>query len=171
MDARAPFVLLEPVAPTLWQKLLRRKPRENAAVVINNRFARAENVRDVTAADVSGICRDHRARYGAHVAGRLERLYRDYLTWCLADRRLSAEELADLAHLKAVLGIGDATAAAIHDYVTRQVYCRSVGEVLADGVIDDDERAFLAQLQQELAISGRVAGRIVEAKRRQRAGS
>ncbi|HUF49329.1 MAG TPA: hypothetical protein VMN60_00760 [Longimicrobiales bacterium] len=167
MDARTPFVLLEPVPATLWQRLLRRKPRENAVVEINNRFARAAHVRDVTLSDIYGICQDHRADLSV-VGGRLERLYRDYLTHCLTDRQLSAEELADLAHLKAVLRIGDETAARIHDYAARQIYARSVGEVLADGVIDEAEREFLRALQRDLSIPGRVADRIVDAKRRQR---
>ena len=168
---RAPFARLDPVQPTLWQKILRRKPRENAVVVINNRFADAASVRDVSPAEVAAICREHRVELTGPVGGRLERLYRDYLAHCFSDRRLSQEELADLAHLKAALRIGDETVAAIHDYVARQVYSRSVTEVLGDGIIDEAERAFLAQLQRELALSARAASRIEDSKLRQRSGA
>jgi hypothetical protein len=168
MAARSPFGPLAPVRRTFTQRLLGRRPRENAVVEINNLFAAAASVRDVPREAITRICAEHRSSLTGPLAGRFERLYRDYLAWCLRDRHLSGEELADLVHLQTLLDIPAAAAAAIHEHVARQLYSRSVADVLADGIIDADERAFLGRLQQELAISGRAAHRILEAKMRQR---
>lgn len=168
MAARSPFTALTPVRRTLIQRLLGRLPRENAAIRINNLLACAAGVRDVRHEDVLRICEEHRTTLDGPLAGRFERIYRDHLSYCLADRHLSPDELADLAHLQKLFGIPAVSAAAIHEHVTRQLYRCSVDQALHDGVIDDNERVFLGQLQQELAISGRAAHRILEAKMRSR---
>lgn len=168
--AREPFQTLPPVRRTLVQRLLRRRPRENAHVQINNLLAASASVRDVQRADVDRICERHRTTLSGPLAGRFERLYRDYLAYCLEDRHISADELADLAHLQNLLHIDAATALGINEHVARQVYSRSVAEVLDDGVIDAAERDFLGKLQQELALSGRAAHRILEAKLSQQTG-
>lgn len=169
--ARHPFVPLPPVRRTLLQRVLGRRPRENAPIEVNNLLAKSASVRDVQRADIDRICGMHRTSPTGPLAGRFERLYRDYLAYCLGDRHLSDEELADLTHLQKLLHIPAETAAGIHEHVARQVYSRSVAEVLDDGVIDAGERDFLGRLQQELAISGRAAHRILEAKLRRRTGA
>ena len=168
MSDRTPFVQLPPVRRTLSQRLLGRMPRENAVVEINNLLAAAASVRDVPRARVASICETHRTSLAGPLSGRFERLYRDYLAYCLEDRHLTGDELADLAHLQKLLEIPADSAAAIHEHVARQVYRRSVAEVLDDGVVDADERKFLGRLQQELALSGRAAHHILESKMRQR---
>lgn len=165
---RAPFVVQERKRTGLLRRMFGRPHRENAVVEINNLLARADSVRAVTRAEVEEICREHHTDLNGPLAGRFERLYRDYMTFCLADRHLSDDELADLAHLRTILRIPPETTAAIHEYVARSVYSRSVADVLDDGVIDAEERTFLGRLQHELALSSRAAHRIVEARMRQR---
>jgi hypothetical protein len=167
---RTPFTILAPRKPSLFQRLLRRQPRENAPVLVNNLLAAAAGPRDVSADQVQAICTAHRTELHGRLQGRFERLYRDYLTYCLEDRHLSDEELADLAHLKAVLHIAPETAASIHEHVARHVYSSTVAQALEDGVIDADECAFLGRLQQELALSARAAHHIMEAGRKRSAG-
>lgn len=166
MTGRPPFVPLPPARPTLLQRLRRRRPRENAVIEINNLLAAATTVRAVSRSDVGRICAEHRTSLSGPLAGRFERLYRDYLAYCLEDRHLSDSELADLAHLQNLLNIHAAAAARIHEHVALQVYRRSVADVLDDGVIDTAEREFLGRLQHDLAISGRAAHRILEVNMR-----
>lgn len=168
MVPRRPFPTLTPARRTPLQRLLGRRPRDNAVVEINNLLARADTVQAVSRGDIVRICVEHRTTLDGPLSGRFERIYRDYVAYCLEDRHLSDAELADLAHLQKLLGIAADAAAAIHEHVARQLYRCSVDEALNDGIIDDDERAFLGRLQQELAISGRAAHRILETKLRQR---
>src|SRR5690606_27845740 len=116
---RAPFVVQERKRTGLLRRMFGRPHRENAVVEINNLLARADSVREVTRAEVEEICREHHTDLNGPLAGRFERLYRDYMTFCLADRHLSDDELADLAHLRTILRIPPETTAAIHEYVAR----------------------------------------------------
>ena len=150
--ARSAFQTLPLSRVSLLRQLLRRPPRENAWLEVNNLLACAETVRDVRPEQVARIADRYGMPLRGEFIGRLERLYRDYLVHCLDDRRLSAEEVADLAHLKRILRLSDRTAASIHESVARQVYSQSVEAALADGRIDPDEREFLDTLQSHLAL-------------------
>lgn len=163
-----PFAFITPRRQSLLQRITRHPPRENAPVAVNNLLAAANRPLEVSAEDVARVCAQHRTGLHGRMQGRFERLYRDYLAYCLEDRRLTDEELESLAHLKTILRIEPESAAAIHEHVARQVYSRSVAEVLEDGVIDDEECAFLGKLQQELALSARAAHRLMESGRKRR---
>jgi hypothetical protein len=165
---RRPFEKLPLSRGTLVQRAIGRKPRENAWVEVNNLLASVDEIREVRPEQVARIAERYRMPLRGEFVGRLERLYRDYLVYCLADARLSAEELCDLAHLKRILRLTDRALAEIHESVAKQVYALTVDAVLADGRIDPAERAFLDTLQQHLAISGKVVDRIMLARRRRR---
>jgi hypothetical protein len=162
---RRPFERLPLKSATLLQRVLAKRPRENAWIEVNNLLADADSVRDVRPEQVARVADHYRMPLRGEFLGRLERIYRDYLLFCLADAKLSPDELCDLAHLKRILRLNDRALCEIHERVARQVYAQSVDAVLADGRIDAAEREFLSSLQQELAISSAVVDRIMQARR------
>lgn len=163
----SPFRQLERRKPTWSQRLFGRKPVQNAFVELLDTLRRAASPREVTADDVARI----EAAYGIDIRAmfrsELVQTYRDYMLFCLTDRRLSDDELADLAHLSKLFGFDAATCEAIHRNVARRVYLRSVNEVLADGTIDASEREFLRRLREHLEIPQSIADNILEVKERQ----
>jgi hypothetical protein len=163
---RRPFQPLDLKSGTIMQRVLNRNPRENAWIEVNNLLASVDHVREVRPEQVARIAEKYRMPLRGEFVGRLERFYRDYLIFCLADARLSSEELCDLAHLKRILRLGDAVVLKIHEHVAMQVYSQTVDAVLADGRIDPAEREFLETLQQHLAISSKTVDRIMRARRR-----
>lgn len=127
----------------------------------------AATPREVKAEDVARIERMYGVDIGASFRGELERSYREYMLFCLTDRRLSSEEVADLDHLRMLFRLDARTCEAIQRNVARQVYLRSVSDVLADGTIDAAEREFLHRLQEHLAIPESIADNILEVKEQQ----
>jgi len=166
-DGLPPFLSLEQDRPGLLDRMLRRKPATHAFIELNNLFAGAGDPRAITEADVERIC----AGYGFDVrrtfAARCQKLYRDYLSWCLTDKRLSDDELANLSHLAALLRLDTTTTTAIQHAVTRSIYLRSVEDVLEDGVTSDAERAFLQRLSEQLRIPPATADNLYDMRRRQ----
>jgi hypothetical protein len=126
-----PFTMQAPRPATFWQRLLGRRPPENAVIETNNLLARADSVRAVAPEHIDWICNTYGMDLRRDLAGRAERFYREYLLYCLQDHHLSEEEHADLQHLN-----------------------------LEDGRIDPGERAFLDRLQRALALPDRAAQRI-----------
>ncbi|MEO5510639.1 MAG: hypothetical protein ABIS27_08400 [Longimicrobiales bacterium] len=146
---------------------MNRLPRENAWIEVNNLLADVAEVRGVRPEQVARIAERYRMPLRGEFCGRLERFYRDYLLFCLADRRLSEDERSDLAHLKRILRLNDRVVSAIHESVARQVYAQGVDAVLSDGRINPEEREFLHILQQHLALSSKAVDGILAARRRQ----
>lgn len=165
--AASPFSPLEPEKPTLTQRLLGRSPARNALIELHGMLRAAASPREVSSEDVARIGRAHGVDIGASFRGDLERSYREYLLFCLTDRRLSEEEVADLDHLRMLFRLDARTCEAIQRNVARQVYLRSVGDVLADGTIDPAEREFLRTLQEHLAIPQSIADNILEVSEQQ----
>jgi len=162
-----PFLPLERDRPGLLDRLFRRKPATHAFIELNNLFAGASDPRAITEAEVERICQGYGFDVRRTFAARCHKLYRDYLSWCLTDSRLSDDELATLAHLAALLRLDATTATAIQHAVTRGVYLRSVEDVLADGVTSDAERAFLQRLSEQLRIPPGTADNLYDVRRRQ----
>lgn len=162
----SPFVEKRAVRLTVVERLMGRGSIDGAIVAINNLFAKS-GVRAIHAEDVDAVFDRYRITGPDRRARNLERFYREYLVFCLADRRLSDQELADLAHLREILRLDAETVDAIHRNVARQIYLRSVGEVLADGTIDAREREFLAALRDQLGVPDVIAENIEDMKERQ----
>jgi hypothetical protein len=163
----SPFHPVQPLRPTLLQRLLGRQPPANALALLIMRLRESESPRAVSSDVVDAIGRAHRVELRSMFRHELEGLYRDYLLFCLMDRRLSHEELSDLEHLRSIFGLDPAAVEVVQRNVARQLYLKSVDEVLADGTVDPEEREFLRRLRQDLSIPESIAENILEVKRQQ----
>ena len=166
-DGLPPFLSIERERPGLLERMLRRKPATHAFVELNNLFAGAGDPSAISEEDVERICRGYGFDVRRTFAARCQKLYRDYLSWCLTDRHLSDDELANLAHLAALLRLDATITTAIQHAVTRGIYLRSVEDVLADGETSEAERAFLRRLSEQLRIPSGTADNIYDMRRRQ----
>ena len=162
--AAGPFTEVAPTLATRFRRLMRLHSVDDAVVDINNRLARS-GVRAITVVELEQVRRVHGVPEPA-LRGRLERFYRDYLLHCFDDAHLSSYEIDDLEHLRITLGLSPEAVDVIHRTVVRRVYSRTVEQVLADGTIDERERAFLARLREHLALPADIAENIEELKRR-----
>ncbi len=149
---------LEP--PTLLDRLRRRDRMSNVLVEIENRLARASKLQEVTAQEVASIANAYGVDLPRRFGDALLSLYRRHLEHCLRDRSLSAEQVEELAHLKAVLGLDDAGAERIHDEAVGRVYAEAVARAVADRRFDPEERQALEQLREALRLSAPAAARI-----------
>lgn len=137
---------------TSWLGRLMRGRRAEAFDAIEVLLAQAPSIRDVRPDVVWSVV----AARGVDLRRRFSRdrknLYQRYLEYCFADRMLSAEETADLHHLRAMLHLGSDDVAEVHDIVARTVYGQAVEQVLDDLHLDTREEAFLRRLREELEL-------------------
>jgi hypothetical protein len=151
--------------------LLRRfhgDPHAAAYDEILARFARANAVRDVHTYEIEAIAERHGVSLDGPLRLRTITFYRDYLRHCLSDRHLSEEELTDLGHLRRALRLDRDAVELSHRRVAREIYSRTVNEVLADSTIDSEERTFLSNLRDALGLPPVVAENIEQVRARQR---
>lgn len=127
---------------------------------IEGLLADAARVRDVTVEQVRQIAVRHGVDFGARLVPARRNLYRRLLEQCVLDGAVSAEENAELTHLKEILGLTDADVEPVHDDVARAAYGQALAQALEDHRIDADERAFLARLQSDLRLDPETAERL-----------
>ena len=119
---------------------------------IEELFAQAASVRDVTHEQVTDVAIRHDVDLAARLVTARRDLYRRFLEHCLADQELSEEETADIDHLRRVLLLSDADASDVHEQVAHGVYGQAIEQVLADYRLDPEEAEFLRRLGGTLAL-------------------
>lgn len=115
-------------------------------------LARADRLRDVTPEQVREVAAHHGSDLEHSLLTARRALYRRFFEHCLVDQALSAEETAELEHLRGLLALSDADAAALHEQVAQSVYGRAIEQVLADHRLDPEEEEFLRRLGTELRL-------------------
>ncbi len=133
---------------SLSDRLLRRKPIENAAIQINNYIA-STPLPDVTGHELARLLAAHHCSY-ADVKPALLTIYAQVLSHFLQDRRISAQERAALVHLKEVFRLTDAETDALDKAGLTPHYQQAVRDFFADGHFTFQEQAQVAQLTRDL---------------------
>ena len=139
---------LELQRPSLSDRLLRRKPKENAAIEINN-YVASTPLASVTGHDLARILTEHKCDY-AEVKSALTVIYTQVLHHFSQDGRISAQEQSDLAHLQKVFRLTDAEAAALDQSVLLPLYQQAVRDYFADGHFTFKEREQVERLSRDL---------------------
>lgn len=130
---------------------------------IEDLFAQATSVRDVTPRMLSVLCQERAVDLPNRLLRGRKQLYRRYLKHCFEDKVLSEDERADLAHLRSLLHLSSADLGEIHDEIAIEVYGEAVDEVLEDFRLDDDEAEFLHALREQLGLTEKKAEQILDA--------
>jgi len=139
-----------------------RRSRAAAVRDLESLLAGATRVRDVTLECVKQVGARHGVDLGGQLRTARRNLYRRLFEHCLADYMLSDREVEDLTHLRAILRLEDADIARIQDRVAQDVYGNAVAMVLDDDEVDDEEKAFLKRLREDLDVSEFHASRMYE---------
>ena len=88
----SPFRTAQLVNPTFLQKLFHKIPKQNAIIEFNNILA-ATPLLDISLTDVNNIERKYKTRLHRDFKRNMFEFYAAYLKYCLADNKLSTDEL------------------------------------------------------------------------------
>jgi hypothetical protein len=146
---------------SIFDKLLKKDLPENMIIEVNNLFA-GKPILEVTPDEINKIY----MRYGAAVLARHQRgmlgYYHLYLQQCLEDKRLTEQEIAELAHLKILLGLSDRVIKQSHQSIVSRLYGAELARSLSDGSISYEEQQFLQELSDNLLLSHERTAAIME---------
>lgn len=137
---------------SIWQKLWKKQIPENLIIEINNLLAE-KSIMEASQLDIKAICQRYDAVTLAKTQRRLLGYYHLYLQECLDDKKLTDQEIAELARLKLLLGLSDRMIKEIHSAVVTRLFSKEVGRSLSDGTLDEDEQNFLDKLSENLLLS------------------
>jgi hypothetical protein len=147
------------VKKSFLQQALKQQPEENAVIELNNLLA-STPIRDISPKAVGEIEEKYALNLKLEFRLNLEEFYATYLNYCLADRVLNDEELADLKHLKTILALDDSVIDNLHARIGSIVYKKSFEEAVSDGRLTSEEQAFLNKLETDLRLPKQLAEKI-----------
>ena len=122
-------------------------------------LAAADRVTDVSAGEVRETGSSHSVDVTRHLRAPCLGMYRRYLEHCFVDRKLSDDEVEDLAHLREILCLEESSCAPLHDEVAVALYGAAVDEALQDHRLEPAEEEFLANLKANLRLEEATADR------------
>ena len=143
------------------KSLVGQKVKENALIEINNLLAEKE-LTSITVDEIQNIAAKYKVNLEGEFNSEVLVFYTNYLKSCLDDKYLSDEEIADLKHLKFILGINDREVDEIHTELAGQIYKTEVEKAIEDGMLDDDEKQLMEKLQNDLKLPTDVAEKIYQ---------
>lgn len=161
----SPFTVKQLISQNFFQRLFGKIPKENAIIEINNLLA--TQFGETCAADIESLENTYRVNLHKKFLNELKQFYRDFLEHCFADKAISDGEVAELFHLKNLLGLHDQQVDEIHNQVAQLHYKQAVAEALADGRLEDSEKNFLEKLQKDLKLDAEIAKGIYTANARE----
>lgn len=90
----------------------------------------------------------------ASVLSRMEprQMYRIYLSKCLENRLIGPEQETELARLRAVLGLTEEVALEAFKTAAGPVYKKAVSDAVAAGAFDDERKASITKIKDDLAL-------------------
>jgi hypothetical protein len=134
-----------------WQKLWTKQIPDNLVIEINNLLA-SKPLLEITPDQVNQIC----SKYDAVTVAKSQRCfsgyYHLYLEQCLLDKRLTEQEIAELAHLKLLLRLSDRVIKQTHNATASRLYGAELEQRMADGSISYEEQQFLQELSDNLLL-------------------
>ena len=144
---------------TLLQKLFNRENPENALIELNNLLAE-KGIQGTTKEDVYTIEEKYQIDLQRSYQGELTDIYQRFIGYCLEDKKLSDDEVIDLARLKALIGLSDTTAEQCLRRVTEKIYHTELEKALSDATLTEDEVSFLRRLKGELRLPDDITEKI-----------
>jgi hypothetical protein len=156
-----PFVIKEKVQPSFVETILKREPKFNAIIDINNLLA-SKPVREVTIEEIQNISKSYNLDIKTSYRECLQNFYSHYLKYCFQDHKLTEHEIDDLLHLKRLLFLTDEETSKINAKVGTSIFEEETQKAIQDGRLSEEEKIFLEQLKTTLALHESIANKIYE---------
>ncbi len=148
-----PYVSQSNSRPSLLQRLFKNVPSASAIAAINNLLAEAAGIGEIDRAKVQQVLKDYHVKFDEQFRAGIEAIYGDYLAYCLEDKTLSADELADLKALAHLLGLSEGERCSLDNALVLPILRKATNAAVNDWVLTDEEGAALEAVRVGLAIS------------------
>ena len=140
------------IRPSFFQGLVGRMPKENVVVVLHNMVC-STAVTNISQHNVQDVLSRYRAnlRKEPHLTG-VKGIYKQFIRFVLADKRVSNLELKKLLHLKDLLMLRANEAKLLYEEVVVALYEKTLQDMLQDHQLDEEEKTTLRKLREALQI-------------------
>jgi hypothetical protein len=153
------YTTLELENANFFQRLLKKEPKENAFIEVNNLLA-TRPLKEIKLEEIEEISARYKVDLHNKFGERLKELYQRYLKKCFADSLLTEKELDELTHLKHLLILQDYEVNIFHEQLGGEIYKKNYEEAISKGTLEKSKEEFIDKLQQNLKLPDRVVNKI-----------
>lgn len=151
--------------PSFFARIFGKQPKENALIEINNLLAiNQANLKKLSLDKILLIAEKYNV--DINEMGHQFRcdLFKSYLDYCLADRKIEEREVSDLEHLKHILLLNEADTKTLISLESKKIYAEEVTETIKDGQFNIIKKENLKKLQSDLLLPDNLAQSILGEK-------
>jgi hypothetical protein len=139
---------------TLFQKLFKRLPKDNAIKELNNLLAQNEDrINSIPKESVQAIGDKYKVNFKKSSKNKLLEMYEKYLNYCLEDRKLDKLKINTLYHLKNILFLDDHDTQDLIKLRTHDLFNKEVKKTFDSGQMDESKWDYLEKLKTDILIS------------------
>ena len=149
--------------PSLIGKILKRTPKENALIDINNLFVKNEDdLTKVSLEQIQEITEKYKLKLNKKFKALRLDLFRKYIDHCLKDHAIDENEINTFLHLKKLLHLTDLEIKQVLNVETKKLYDQEVKSAVSDEILTQEEKDNLNLLKKKLLLSDQVADDILK---------
>ncbi len=157
------FELKKNKKPSLIGRILKKTPKENALIEINNLFAKNEkDLTKVTLEQIEKITEKYNLKLNKKFKFLRLELFKKYINHCLKDQKIDEDEIKTFLHLKKLLHLTDTEIKKILSFETKKIYNSEVKKAVEDGILTTEEKNNLEKLKKNLLINDNLAQEILK---------
>lgn len=159
-----PFEIAPLKKQTIIQKIIKKQPKINALIELNNLLSSTANLNKITIEQIENIGFKYKVNIQKRYKNELNAIYTHFLKKCLMDKNISEDESKQLNQLKFLLNLDEKSIKQIHKEASIEIYNESIEEAICDGKLDEKEKEFLKILKNKLLIPDEIAKNIYSKK-------
>lgn len=141
---------------SFFQVLFKKYPRSNFIIEVNNVFCKFNSFDKELKNEIDALRFKYKIKPTKSLTEQLAALYEQLLTHYFIDKQLSKEELDNLSIAQEILDIPNSIVKSIYEKVSRNIYKKTVDDIISDGKVTDEEKSFLKDLGSQLKLSEEV---------------
>ena len=154
------FTIQELQSSTFFQRLLKKAPKVNAFIEVNNLLARSKSVKEIKIDDIEEISARYNVDLHSTFIEQFKGLYERYLKKCFEDEVLTDNEIEELNHLRDILILKDYDVSELHEKLAGNIYKKNIDEAISGGSLEKSKEVFLDKLQENLRLPEKIANKI-----------
>lgn len=138
--------------PSFFESFFGRIPKQNVGVVLHNMVCE-NTVTALSQQDVQTVLLKYKVNIRKEpYLPQIKALYRQFLRFVLADKRVSNLEIKKLNHLRGLLMLKPSETATLYEQEVVLIYHRTLDEMFQDQQLDAEEKETLKKLKNALQI-------------------
>ena len=146
-----PFKERQLEKPDFFQRILKKEPKQNALIEINNILSN-NKVLTIPIEKIQAIAAKYKVDINKQFSIELLQYYRRYLEYCCIDPSIFENKINELNHLALILSLNEEEVKQINKDLTSKIYKKEVDEAIRERRLSESKKEYLDKLEKSFQL-------------------